>query len=78
MGMIEGCCAPISLCLTWQPEHSAKTVPLAHACGLTRFVVVSPHKLHVNFTWFRGHAWCGQEAALALHPLWAMQQYLDW
>ena len=44
----------MSLCLTWQPEHSANTVPLAQACGLTRLMVVSPHKLHVNFT-------CGQQ-----------------
>lgn len=42
--------APISLCFTRQPEHSAKTVPLAQACGFTRFTVVSPHRLHVNFT----------------------------
>ena len=42
---------PISLCLTLQPEHSAKTVPFSQACGLTLLVVVSPHRLHVNWTW---------------------------
>ena len=43
-------CAPTSLWMTRQPSQRANTEPLAHACGLTALVLVSPQMLHVNRT----------------------------
>lgn len=43
-------CAPTSLWMTRQPSQRANTEPLAHACGLTALVLVSPHMLQVNRT----------------------------
>lgn len=40
----------VSLCITWQPSQRPKTVPVAHACGLTAFMLVVPQRLHVYLT----------------------------
>ena len=47
--------------MTRQPSQRANTEPLAHACGLTALVLVSPQMLQVNRT-------CSEQIALSQDP----------